>query len=134
MINKEKRIAKKISYLLNKRGFIVKQHNSKSSKSIYLKIDRGVIPTIRISDHKRLNNDNCKYNVIRKYDGVRNELINGRVKKYYNFNNLSRLITDIQLERSEKVISLGYSRYRDILKGKNNTKKDFNILWNKKVA
>ena len=51
-INKEKRLAKKVTTLLNKRGFIVKQHSSRTSKSIYLKIDNGAIPVIRISDHK----------------------------------------------------------------------------------
>ena len=36
--NKEKKFAKRLISLLNKRGFIVKAHKSKTSKSIYLKI------------------------------------------------------------------------------------------------
>lgn len=134
MINKEKRIANKIADMLNKRGFVVDQHKSRSSKSIYLKIDKGAIPTIRISDHKRFNSDNCKYNVIRKYNGVRNEVINGRTKKYYNFNNIGRLITDIQLERSEKIISIGYIRYKNMLEGKESRKDIKSNYWRQKVA
>lgn len=117
-INKEKRLAKKVTTLLNKRGFIVKQHSSRTSKSIYLKIDNGAIPVIRISDHKRLNDDNCKYNVVKDYKGPKNEIVKGRIKKYYPYNNLGRLITDIELERNSKIMSIGYSRYRNILEGK----------------
>lgn len=117
-MNKEKRLAKKIKELLNKRGFIVKDHCSKSSKSIYIKIDNGAIPVIRISDHKRLNDDNCKYNVIRNYKGSKNEFINGKMKKYYNHSSIGRLITDIELERNAKILSMGYSKYKNILRGK----------------
>lgn len=124
-INKEKKLARKIKQLLNKRGFLVKEHISRTSKSIYIKVDNGAIPVIRISDHKRINNDNCKYNVIKNYKGLRYELINGKIKRYYNYNNIARLITDIELERNSKILSIGYSRYRNILEGKkvsNNTK------------
>ncbi len=126
MINKEKIMAKKIKKLLNKRGFLVHQHNSQTSKSVYLKIDKGMLPSMRISDHKRLNNDNCKYNVIKNYNGVRNEIVNGREKKYYNFNNLRRLITDIELERNSKIITIGYLRYKKILKTRINRKTNYN--------
>lgn len=117
-INKEKRLAKKVTMLLNKRGFIVKQHSSRTSKSIYLKIDNGAIPAIRISDHKRLNADNCKYNIIKNYKGPKNEIIKGKIKKYYRYNNLGRLVTDIELERNSKIMSIGYSKYKNILEGK----------------
>lgn len=126
MINKEKRIAKNITKILNKRGFLVKQHKSKTSKSIYLKIDNGAIPAIRISDHKKLNNDNCKYNVIKNYTGIRKELVKGKIKKYYNFNNLGRLITDIEIERNTKILTIGYSRYKRILQGKEKRKINYN--------
>lgn len=118
MINREKRFAIKISRELNKRGFLVEQHNSKSSRSIYLKIDRGSIPTIRISDHKRLIDDNCKYNIIRKYNGPKEEYINGRRKKYYTFKNINKVIMDIEFERNRKILSIGYIRYTNKLKNK----------------
>lgn len=117
-MNKEKKLARRIVELLNKRGFIVKPHISKTSKSIYIKLDNGAIPVIRISDHKRSNNDNCKFNVIKNYNGSKHEIINGKIKKYYNYNNVARLITDIELERNKKIFSIGYSKYRNILQGK----------------
>lgn len=128
LINREKKVAKKIISLLNKRGFIVKQHSSKTSKSIYLKIDNGLIPAIRISDHKRYNDDNCKFNMIKNYEGPRLELINGRVKKYYKYNHLTRLVTDIELERNSKILSIGYSRYRKNLKNNKTNKIEKNYF------
>lgn len=115
LMNKEKKIARKVIELLHKRGFIVKQHCSKTSKSIYIKIDNGLIPAIRISDHKRYNDDNCKFNLIRDYDGLKYEIIKGKVKKYYKYNHIARLITDIELERNSKVLTMGYSKYRKVL-------------------
>lgn len=123
MISKEKRMAKKITKFLNRRGFLVEQHNSRTSKSIYLKIDKGAIPSIRISDHKGYNNDNCKFNAIRNYKGVKKENLDNRVIRYYNFNNIGRLITDIELERQNKVIIMGYSRYNEILREKEKNNK-----------
>ena len=38
-MNKEKKTAKRIVQFLNKRGFIAREHHSKTSKSIYIKID-----------------------------------------------------------------------------------------------
>lgn len=115
LINKEKQIARKIVLMLNKRGFIVKKHYSKTSKSIYIKIDKGLIPAIRISDHKKYNNDNCKFNIVKNYYGLNTEIVKGKVKKYYRYNNIARLIADIELERSNKILSIGYSKYRNIL-------------------
>ena len=117
-MNKEKKMAKRIVQFLNKRGFIAREHHSKTSKSIYIKIDNGAIPVIRVSDHKRVNGDNCKYNVIKDYKGPQYEVINGKIKKYYTFKNLARLVTDIELERHNKIMSLGYSKYKNILEGK----------------
>lgn len=117
-MNKEKKMAKKIARLLYQRGFLIKTHKSKTSKSIYIKIDNGVIPVIRISDHKRANDDNCKYNVIRNYKGPRQETINRKLKRYYNYNNINRLITDVELERNAKIQAIGYVGYRNILEGR----------------
>ena len=123
--NKEKKFAKRLISLLNKRGFIVKAHKSKTSKSIYLKIDNGLISNVRISDHKRYNDDNCKYNVIRKYDGPRLEIVKGKLKKYYQYASIGRLVTDI-------ILRIGYQRYKDKLTKKNNSKKE--NIYQKKVA
>ena len=100
--------------LLNKRGFIVEIRASKHSKSLYLKLDNGACPGIRISDHKKTFKDktNFKFNVIKNYNGIRNEFNNGNILKFYNYNSIGRLICDIETERSSKIIKYGYEDYR----------------------
>lgn len=125
LMNSEKKTAKKIINLLNKRGFMVKQHSSRTSRSVYIKIDNGLIPSIRISDHKRYNNDNCKFNIVKDYEGPRLELINGKVKKYYKYNHLARLVTDIEIERNNKILTIGYSRYRKMQTNNKKIRKNY---------
>lgn len=121
-ISKERRIANKIENALNKRGFIVDIRAAKNSKSLYLKLDNGACPGIRISDHKKVfkNKTKYKFNVIKDYKGNRTEFNNGQFNKFYNFNSIGRLISDIEIERSNKIINYGYSNYRNIRDKENN--------------
>lgn len=117
-LKKERRLANKITNMLNKRGFIVELQFSKRSNSIYLILDNGACPGIRISDHR---NDYSKYkfNVIKNYIGKRSEYLNGQVKTFYNFKSIGRLIMDVESERSTRIIKFGYSNYRKIRDKKN---------------
>lgn len=129
-INKEMRIATKITKLLNKKGFIVKMQVSKNTKSIYLTIDNGACGGIRISDHKN-NKTNFKYNMIRNYTGRKREYINGQNVTFYNFNNFSRLLADLEIERSNKIIRFGYANYK---KNRDKEKKLVYANCNRRVA
>lgn len=115
---KEKRLADRIVNILNKRGFIVEIQHSKRSNSIYLILDNGACPGIRISDHRNDYN-RYKFNVIRNYVGKRNEYINGQVKSYYDFKSIGRLIMEVETERSNRIVKFGYSNYRKIRDKKN---------------
>lgn len=116
---KEKRLADKIVNILNKRGFIVEVQYSKKSNSIYLILDNGACPGIRISDHRNDYNK-YKFNVIRNYVGKRTEYIYGQIKSFYNFKSIGRLIMDVESERSTRIIKFGYSNYRKTRDKKNN--------------
>lgn len=132
-ISKEKKIAKKIKGLLNQRGFIVEMKSSKGSNSVYLRLDNGACSGIRISDHhkSKKNKNNYTYNVINGYQGARCKIIGGQLNYYYNFHCITRLICNIEAERSNKVIKYGYSNYRKI----RDRQIDFNsINYIKKVA
>lgn len=115
---KEKRLADRIVSILNKRGFIVELQYSKKSNSIYLILDNGACPGIRISDHRNDYNK-YKFNVIRNYVGKRSEYINGQIKSFYNFKSIGRLIMDVESERSTRIIKFGYSNYRKTRDKKN---------------
>lgn len=115
---KEKRLAERIVNILNKRGFIVEIQHSKRSNSIYLILDNGACPGIRISDHRNDYNK-YKFNVIRNYVGKRSEYIYGQIKFFYNFKSIGRLIMDVECERSTRIIKYGYSNYKKIRDKKN---------------
>lgn len=117
-LKKERKLADKIVNILNRRGFIVDIQYSKKSNSIYLTLDNGACPGIRISDHRNDYNK-YKFNVVRNYTGKRSEYINGQVKSFYNFKSIGRLIMDVESERSTRIIKFGYSSYRKIRDKKN---------------
>lgn len=117
-LKKEKKLVDRIVNILNKRGFIVETQYSKRSNSIYLILDNGACPGIRVSDHRNDYNK-YKFNVIRNYVGKRNEYINGQLKSYYDFKSIGRLIMEVETERSNRIIKFGYSNYRKIRDKKN---------------
>lgn len=109
--SKEKKLANKIKGMLNKRGFIVKIEVSKKTRSVYLKIDNGACPSIRISDHKN-NKTKAKFNMIKDYQGRRIEFSNCQIKMFYNFHMVGRLVADMEKERSNRILQYGYSNYK----------------------
>ena len=110
ILSKERKMAKKIKLMLNKRGFIVDVKPAKGTKSVYLKLDNGACPGIRISNHKNKKTNYC-FNMINNYTGARTEFSNGQTKHFYNFNSVGRLISEVERERSNKIIKYGYSNY-----------------------
>ena len=63
--------------------------------------------------------------------GKRNEYINGQSKKYYNYQMIARLVSDVELERSNRIIKFGYSNYKNIRDKNNYT---IYYIYNKNVA
>lgn len=110
ILSKERKMAKKIKSMLNKRGFIVDVKPARKTKSVYLKLDNGACPGIRISNHKNKKTSYC-FNMINNYNGARTEFLNGQIKHFYNFNSIGRLISEVERERSNKIIKYGYSNY-----------------------
>ena len=60
---KLKEIAQYIENKLLEQGFIIHRYDSYSTNSIYLKLDYGVMNSIRISDHKGKQHLSYKYNI-----------------------------------------------------------------------
>ena len=108
---KERNLANKIKSMLLKRGFIIDMDISKKTGSIYLKIDNGACGTIRISNHRN-DKAKSKFNMIKNYTGKRSEFLNGQMKMFYNYGMIGRLIADVEIERSNKIIKYGYSNYK----------------------
>ena len=60
---KLKEIAQYLENKLLEQGFIIHRYDSYSTNSIYLKLDYGVMNSIRISDHKGKQYLSYKYNI-----------------------------------------------------------------------
>lgn len=64
----DKKMTEKVTnYLIKefkKEGIIIQKYQSKTSLSVYLKLDYGVLNSIRISDHKGEKYLNYRYNVL----------------------------------------------------------------------
>ncbi|MBN6205560.1 AAA family ATPase [Ralstonia pickettii] len=108
--------------------FIVQRYDSYSSKSIYLKLDYGVCNSIRISDHKGKKYLKYRYNLLSDRTGV-NRHNNGEYpRNFYGFDHVETLLSDIQEDKSEKLMKYGSDRYKQFMqenKTANQGKKGF---------
>mgnify|MGYP004684540503 CR=1 FL=1 len=80
--------------------------------TIYLKMDWGVLSTIRISDQVASGKYTYKYNVIlgAKKGAVKQE--NGITREYYTLREMKALISSIEIEREEKIHKYGRANYQ----------------------
>ncbi len=80
--------------------------------TIYLKMDWGVLSTIRISDQMESGKYSYKYNVIlgSKKGVVKQE--NGITREYYTLREVKALISSIEIEREEKIHKYGRANYQ----------------------
>ena len=110
-------IEKKIINYLSNLGISIHIYHAFSTNSIYIKLDYGVLGSIRISDHDGKERYKYKYNVrtdIKEYYEENN-------RKYYPSNKIENLICDILLEHNEKLHDRDYNKIKERYK---NNKKD----------
>jgi len=111
-----------------KNDIIVHQYKAKTSNSVYLKFDFGVLNTLRVSDHKGKRKYPYKYEL----SSHRSETVS--VKKFYKgnefyvykmcFDDLDLFLDILVEERNEKLAKFGESGYAAILKKKQHTSVD----------
>lgn len=90
--------------LLNKE-YTVHRCDSKTTDSIYLKVDYGVGGGVRISDHKGRQRINYRFNL--RVDcsgrGIDSRLSETGDKHYYNYDSIDRLVDDLIKFRESRV-------------------------------
>ena len=86
------------------------------TNTIYLKLDWGVLSTIRISDQIDSGKYSYKYNVIigAKKGSVKQE--NGVTREYYTLRELKALFSSIEIEREEKLYKYGQTNYQKYIR------------------
>lgn len=112
-MRKLKKTAKWVIQQLKKEGFIVQRYDSFSTNSIYLKLDYGVMNSIRISDHRGKKYLSYRYNMLTCCP----ELIASRdkegfVKYYFPINEHEVLIKKILYDRQVKLGRMGEVKYK----------------------
>lgn len=106
-----KSVANNISQQLIKLGFIVHRYNSKTTSSIYLKLDYGVCCGIRIADHNGKKKYHYRFNVYKDYKGDKIILRDNLVSYFFTFNEITKLLEQVQIERQNKISKYGLEKY-----------------------
>ena len=102
-------------------NFIVHRYNAYSTSSIYLKLDYGLSCGIRISDHPGIKKYKYRFNVLKDYKGNEVILKDGLICHFYNFNELPKLLQDVEKERTEKLKKYGIEKYKLYMKEQSKT-------------
>lgn len=105
---------------LKEREFTVMRYDAYSTNSVYLKVDDGVVGTIRISDHRGKKHLRYKYNLI-KGSRMYQQLDNGIMRYYYPMREIFWLIDKVEQDRKVILERYGQERYNEF-REKNRTK------------
>ncbi len=97
-------------------GFVVHRYNSHTTSSIYLKLDFGVSCGIRIADHPGKPKYRYRFNVIKDYKSDKVILKNGLICRFFDFNELDRVLEAVQQEKRDKLSRYGLENYREYMK------------------
>ena len=114
---KLREIAQYIEYKLLKQGFIIHRYDSYSTCSIYLKLDYGVMNSIRISDHKGKKHLSYRYNI---ENGIKIARWYKDDKGFWRYNcpnnkeEIDKLIEIIMTGKINKKL-YGEQRYNDLM-------------------
>lgn len=100
---------------LKAKGIRVMRYDSYSSNSVYLKLDDGVLGTIRISDHRGKKHLKYKYNLI-KDEKRRKQVDRGVTRYYFPMRDIELLAEKIMYDKSQILTKWGDSAYNNFMK------------------
>lgn len=109
-------VANNISKQLLNLGFMVHRYNSKTTSSIYLKLDYGVCCGIRIADHNGKKKYHYRFNVFKDYKGDKIIIRDNLVSYFFTFNEIPKLLEQVQIERQNKISKYGLEKYKFYMK------------------
>lgn len=109
-------VASTLVHFFQGQGIKVMRYDAYSTSSIYLKLDYGLLYTMRISDHTGKEYLNYRYNVTKGYQGVpRRPTKWGWDREFISFNRnrLNEVCLEILRMRAKKVSCLGMYGYQE---------------------
>lgn len=116
---------------LKKEGIVIQHYSAITTNSAYIKLDYGVLNSIRISDHKGKKHLKYKYNIQTDTTWLK-PWINDAGRLFYPAKDIDKLVQRILLDRLSKQARYG-DRYESFMEEnlKNNQSK--NGFWKESV-
>lgn len=112
-------IAEYICTQLLDEGIVIQRYDAFKTNSIYLKLDYGVLNSIRISDHRGKKYLKYRYNIgpyVKEFKTNRDKQI------FYRADKAKNLIKKVRKDRIEKMNKYGEQRYKKFMQ--NNIKEN----------
>lgn len=125
-------ISNKIVKELIKLGFIVHRYYSKTTSSIYLKIDYGLCCGIRIADHDGKKKYHYRFNVYKDYKGDKVIVRDNLISYFFTFEEVPELLEKVQIEKKNKISKYGLDKYKFYMEKESKQNELFNRF--KKVS
>lgn len=108
-------VADKLVRKLRRAGVVVHRKNSKSTNTVYLKLDEGMAFGVRISDHEDAVHRPYLFNIITtgfkekaRWNGITHRF-------YFKPDGLYRCINKILKTRSARIKTMGIARYKALI-------------------
>lgn len=98
-------------------GYIVQRYDSYSTNSIYLKLDYGVMNSIRISDHRGKKGLSYRYNLLQQHKSVTKHYNGKHPRYFYGFQFVDEMLLEIFQDKLEKLARYGADRYTSYMIG-----------------
>lgn len=109
------RVAGTLVEFLQSQGIKVMRYDAYSTNSVYLKLDYGLLYSVRLSDHKGKKKLKYRFNAINGYDGPSQQRTRwGWSREFYTFerDDLNNLCLSILAMRASKLNGLGLYGYQ----------------------
>lgn len=119
----------------NKNGMLILRYDARSTNSVYLKLDYGVVGSIRISDHIGFKNLHYTFNV--ECGRTENDIIedDGHLRYYYGdtMEMLDQLVKDAVVKKAGQWKRFGGKKYAEIMNRnlKDGMNQDYYKFWHR---
>lgn len=123
-----KRAAEFLIEKLKESGFKVMRYDAYTTNSIYLKVDDGVVGTIRISDHNGKKHLRYKYNLIKGGSHYSRE-DKGITRYYFPMKEIELLVSKVLYDRQVLLKKYGQNSYNSFMEKNRDKGKESKGFW-----
>lgn len=113
---------------LKKHGITVMRYNAMTTSSIYLKLDDGVLNSVRISDHPGKVKYVYRYNLIKGETRRKNKKKNLE-QLFFPMRDIEVLVAKVLYDRNQKLNTYGESLYKRFMKENRHANKSSKGFW-----